>query len=171
MKKGIVIVTTNTENEAYKDCLKSFQNEDYPIFTHVNDQNNSGFELAGLEAGFDTYDLEEVFLVQETIQCKDTSILKEIMEHEDSVFINSVGHSYFAKYKRTLAKQLGIPKISTKEQAIQHENQWNQKYKSRFPVHIMFHHFKDGPKREHKYGRINMVIENEYFIKYKGKWC
>lgn len=28
----------------------------------------------------------------------------------------------------------------------------------------------DGPKREFKNGRLNMVIENEHLVKYKGSW-
>ena len=52
--------------------------------------------------------------------------------------------------------------------------EWTRTYHEAEPsAHLLFSDFTDRHARgrkEERYGRVNLVLENQYLIKYKGTW-
>lgn len=174
MKQVILVVTTDMYGEAYLDCMERLLLTNYDVVTFLNDRNASVYELGALKAMFQADEkYDEIFLVQDTLHVKDIKVLETIFDvHAGrSVFVNPNGHGYLCKYRREIIERLGIPVPTNKKEAVSFETHWNKLYRDLDKdTVVLCPEFVDGPKREHKYGRLNMVIDNAYFTKYKGTW-
>lgn len=174
MNKGIVITTSEHTKDWLKDCLDSIKT-DYPILVvsnggvsacpHgvlniVNDWN--GFELGGILRGKQYFD-SFVHLMDTTI-IKNNDLFDELFDLPGNVMLTDGGYHYMGKFESRYLPD--IPMISTKADAIALELQWLRGnfdcFKPDLPVHTNV--FED------KHGRKNMVLENDYLIKYKATW-
>lgn len=64
-----------------------------------------------------------------------------------------------------------IPKIESKMDSVVQEVDFNNKYTSISPYRTMTNPLNDKNGRvDYFLGRKNLIIENEYLIKYKGTW-
>ena len=73
--------------------------------------------------------------------------------------------------KKSFISKINLDK--SKKESIEYELTWTDTYvKKAGSVHIAFPDLTDaGSKRkEIKYGRENLVLENDYLIKFKGDW-
>lgn len=176
MTKGIVI-TTHNDSPWLKECLESIKTN-YPIIVHVNggklpvfewNENitivlgaNNGWEIAGIRTGKLHFD-EFVHLMDSTV-IKDNSLFDKLFAIDGNVFLTNGGYHYMGKF---VSSTLGnLPTASNKEEAIQLELNWyhgpRTYFKPDLPVHTN--------AREEKHGRLNMVLENDYMVKWKGTW-
>ena len=80
---------------------------------------------------------------------------------------------YLGIYSRATLNKVGIPVAQNKEDAIRYEVEWHREYCNQEQVEIMFPELTDGNAKgtEEHHGRINLVLENDYLIKYKGTWA
>lgn len=159
--KGIVITTSEHTRDWLFDCLKSCKGS-YPIAVRVNTQEDNRWELGGIQLGKDLFD--EFVHIMDTTIIKDPSLFDKLFEMPSHVFLTRGGYHYMGKFVSDDLPE--IPKIGTKAEAIALELRWLQRPATYFepdlPVHTNV--FADN------HGRRNMVLENEYLIKYKATW-
>jgi hypothetical protein len=173
MNQAIVIGSTTRTKNWLQNCLSSFGKYDkYPIIVVVNDD----FELGKLKWAYDNTNLDEIFLLHDTVEIKDTSIF-------DIAFKDNIGSSFamanqpvymgmfMGKYRREILSQMNIPITKTKLEAVMAEMSFNSEYAGKEQRKaIIDNPIHDGNIFEEKFGRTNMILENKYLKKYKGTW-
>lgn len=143
-----------------KDCPY-----DYHIFT--NPRNDSGYEMAALKYASTLND--DIVFLQDSCEIKDIGIFRMLAEATGGIGICKNFNSYIGKYKGEILCQMNFPMVKSKEEAITQEGIWTRDYIHRDPDFRWFHQLlKDNPKREEKFGRMNMVLENDYMKKFKA---
>lgn len=169
MLKAIVIATTSGREEWLRDCLESLKGyTKYPILV----VNQYEWELGKIKWVFDHTDIDEFLFLQDSVIIKEYSWIDEVMEKEGSVSLTERPYEmYMGKYLRSQLKLLEMPYIASKRESVYAEAKWCGDYAALAPFHVMWGYFKDDhTKREVKYGRENLVLENEHIKKYKGTW-
>lgn len=76
-------------------------------------------------------------------------------------------------YERHIIEQIGVPVIQSKFDAVQSERKWHESYVAvNGEPHVLFPRLSDEKATEIRFhnGRENLILENEYIIKYKGTW-
>ncbi len=84
----------------------------------------------------------------------------------------AVGGMYLMKYRREVLKQMPIPEVKTKSMAVFWEVVFNTFYAGldEGNVVVLFPEMAHSDVFIEKYGRMNMVMGNEYIEKWKGDW-
>lgn len=78
---------------------------------------------------------------------------------------------YLGKYDRRILDQMYIPTPFNKAEAVKFEQEWNRAYIKNDPNFKVFHQpLHDVEVFEEKFGRNNMILENDFIKKYKGSW-
>jgi hypothetical protein len=174
MRRGIVITTSEHTKDWLKDCLDSIPRGLCPVvvgnggyFPEIADQivvnHWNGFELGGILRGKEIFD-EFIHLMDSTI-IKDHALFDKLFEIPGHVFLTQGGYHYMGKFVSNDLPE--IPIITTKEEAIAHELHWlGGKARTYFNPDLPAH----TGIFEEKHGRQNMVLENEYLIKYKATY-
>lgn len=170
---GIVITTSEFTKDFLPQCLNSIKDTQYPILVvgnnYIPDSDYpivinrwNAFELGGILQGKKHF-TEFVHLMDTTI-VKDITLFDKLLEIEGNVFLTHGGYHYMGKFVSDLLPE--IPKISTKEEAIQLELHWLKKpytfFEPDLPVHTDVFEEIHGSKR--------MKLENDFIIKYKGTY-
>jgi hypothetical protein len=76
-------------------------------------------------------------------------------------------------YDPKVLRQIDVPIPKSKAEAIEFELSWTKKYVDQVgSVEVLFPELKDANAQgiEMRHGRENLILENEYLIKYKGNW-
>lgn len=190
MKQAVVISTWPGGMEPLTRLLDSlkgckwpiyvvFNNVDRPIIVPVGTEVEQvfvneapGFELGTIKTIMDSTDLDEFLLLQDTFEVKDVSFIDVVFERMESVALGPTFFHYAGKWKRSVLDQLEIPTVSTKQESIHWEHTFSRMYWEIEAVWVFDPHFHDG---EHKgfveeFGRSNMLLENDYYLKRKGTW-
>lgn len=180
--KGIVITTSTHTRDWLMECFLSAQSK-YPIFVVGNDgfepstsfvyklrpdidrfigNNWNAFELGGILRGKERFD--EFVHIMDTTLIKDPSLFDKLFNIPGHVFLTKGGYHYMGKF---VSDDLpDIPQIDNKNDAVALELRWLQRpytcFEPDLPVHTNIF--------EMKHGRKNMVLENDYLIKYKATW-
>lgn len=65
-----------------------------------------------------------------------------------------------------------MPRVRDKEHAIELEVSWAKQYASLDDGPLLFTDFTDGTAKrtEVRHGRVNLRLENEYLVRFKGTW-
>lgn len=193
----IIVVTHRSNYEMFRECIKSLNGCKYPITIVVNDVENTsqeflqkrylllpypvilnykdGFELGALKASLKYTDAEEFFILQDSTIVKDLQIFDTIFNTKGSVTVAEGYLQYLGKYRREILNKLTIPDVYTKMESVSYESKFNREY-IRIEEPVILDRFfgftsYEGKRMEEKFGRLNQVHENNYFIKYKGTWC
>lgn len=163
VSKGIVISSSEYSRPFLEDLLKSLKT-DYPIYICWEGlgRPEGSFELGAIKKGSELFD--EFVYLHDTVVIKDNSLFDKLFATEGHVLFTKRGYHYFGKY---VSNDLPvIPEVTNKQEAIHWEIRWFTK-----PHTILDHELPFHVERfEEKHGRINMVLENDYLIKYKGTW-
>lgn len=171
-KQAIVIIHHRANSVWLQDCLNSIQT-DYPVIL----SNHEGWVMEGFKKMWQTTAYEELFFMNESMVCKDNTIW-DIVFHEyggKSVMMSERYLMFFGKFRRQMINQLVFPEVHNKlEDVILGEGQWCQQYWE-LNDHIEIQPLADGDTTnpdnfEEKYGRNNLVLENQYFKKYKATY-
>jgi hypothetical protein len=187
MKKGIVICTHKDSTEQFNNCIESLivPNNKYSIYYVVNgftDRCRYGnliitgsdtFELGAISEAINEFKLDEFILLQDSIEIKNIELFDICFnEHEGkSVYFFNDFFCYAGKYrKEILDKLIPLPIITTKLDSIIQENDFNKKYLEMENESINLFSLVDTNIFEEKFGRKNMIIENNFLKKYKGTW-
>jgi hypothetical protein len=116
------------------------------------------------------------FFFQDSVVFKETEWINEALGKYSSVSLNSdpdLYGTYMGIYDPKILRQIEVPIPKSKAEAIEFELSWTKKYVEQAQgVEVLFPEFKDANARrkEFKHDRENLILENQYLIKYKGNW-
>lgn len=197
-KQAIVVCSWPGGKESLQVLLDSMHDIPYPIYLAFNDgpavdsiwlirleqagynillQEHDGFELGTISLILAQTDLDEFILLQDTIEIKNSDIFRILFDNypNQSVSYNPHFQMYLGKYRREILSQMNIPHVTNKVGAVQQEEVFHKEYRQREPTTAIFNHnfvdeqYHNNPKEE-RFGRLNLVLHDEYIIKRKGTW-
>jgi len=164
----IVIGTTPGREHWLKDCLASIQKE-------VLILSDCTYEIGKIK--WCAQHLKERFLfLQDSIICKKIEWIEEIFNKQKSVALFNdpcIYGTYMGIYDPVILNEIEIPTATNKAEAVHFEIAWTTKYvQAAKDVEIAFPEISDSAakNKEMRYGRLNLILENEHLIKYKGNW-
>jgi len=176
MKQAIIVSTHRKFKPWMVNFVKSYEH-DYDLLFVYNTEKSNKYDpqavIAGIESNYD-----EFLVLHDTMEIKDNSLFDIIFKEHvgKSVYLRKNACMFLAKFTKTdLAKlpQSTIQRlydIEDKYDAVFEEAHFNAEYmKVANPV-FLFNELKDSGVREEKFGRKNMILENQYIKKYKGCW-
>lgn len=170
--QAIVIIHARKESVWLQDCLNSIDT-DYPVIL----SNHNGWVMEGVKKIWQTTGYNELFFMNESMIVKDNSIW-DIVFHDyggKSVCMSERYLMFFGKFRREMINKLQFPEVHNKyEDVILGEGKWCREYYE-LNDHVEIQPLADGdttdPTRfEERYGRRNLVLENDYFKKWKGTY-
>lgn len=187
-----IIIPTHIDGLAWLDnCLDTIKT-DYEIillFQGKEPPNTMKYDYLGRTHAYQTFNgydpwavvygvmnkIDEFFVLHSSCEVKMNSLFKKCFrDHEGkSVALSSypvLFGMFLGKYRYEIAKQLPLPIAKDKAHAVDLEVTWNNAYCALEKPVLLFDGFVDNDRFEQKFGRKNMVIENEYIKKYKGTW-
>lgn len=135
-----------------------------------------GFEIGKLKYVYDNFSVDRFLFLQDSFEVKDDRFFDLLNEYPGSVSINKDPYyygCYAGVYEKKVLREIGFPLVLTKRTAVEEEVRWHKKYiEVAGEVPVLFPDFTDASSTRTviKNGRENLVIENEYLIKYKGTW-
>lgn len=163
ISRGIVISASEYSRPFYEDLMKSIKT-DYPIYICWEGLGRPGgsYEIGAIKAGTEKFD--EFVYLHDTVLIKDNSLFDKLFEIEGHVLLTQGGFHYFGKYVSNDLPEL--PEVKNKEDAVHWELNWFKR------LHTVFYNQLPviSETFEYKYGRINMVIENDFIRKFKARW-
>lgn len=166
-KQGIVVGATPGRTPWLVDMLASLDTGHYPVLVI----NTWDFEIAVFQEAVEHFD-EFVFLPMTCI-VKDNSLWYHMFEGErQSISLSNTPcpfGMFFGKYLSEDVREIGFPPCANKFEAILQERAWTEKYAALRPYKA-FADLPDSWRFENKYGRKNMVVENQWMKKWKGSW-
>lgn len=191
-KKGIVISTCKATIDFLAICLLSIP-KGYKVAIVINNSNDypgimllpenlqprevtickndwNGFELGGIQRGAELFD-EFVFLT-DTCIIKNPDLIEKLFAHEGSMSLCGNFFSYLGKFVSSKLREVGMPRVENKKQAIHEERFWTEKYITSDPNYKLFD--PQLPIETDVFGEVHgenrMIIENEFLVKYKGTY-
>jgi hypothetical protein len=166
---NILIATSPGREDWLRDCTKSFG--DIPLTI----RSDFSYEIGKLRWAIENTDWARFWLIQDTVVIKNPDFLWNGWSMNSSVALTShpVPFGMFMGiYSQKILKKLDIPVIRSKEESIKEECNFHNKYLELESVPVLFPDFDDdhATGTEFKHGRLNIKLENDYLIKYKGTW-
>lgn len=162
MTKGIVIGASEATRPFYNDLMATIKT-DYPVYTCWEElgRPKGSYEIGAIEAGSKLFD--EFIYLHDTTIIKDNALFDKMFAIEGNVALTNQWYHYMGK----IATLPPFPKVTNKEEAIHWEIRWFTHPYTVFEDELPYH----SGVFEEKYGRKNMVLENNYIKKYKARWA
>lgn len=163
IKQGIVICHHPDNKPFLDDLLKSIDKTEYPIFVCEDgiDRPENSFELGAIEEGSKYF--EQFVFLQDSCVIKDISLFDKLFAIKGNVALTPKFFHYMGKLSELPDE---FPKVNDKEGSIRFETTWLKLPYTSFEPELPV----ESKVFEEKYGRLNMVLENQYLIKYKARW-
>ena len=161
--RGIVIACTESSRPFYEDLCKSLKTK-YPIYFSWEgiDRPHNSHEYAAVAIGKEMFD--EFIFLHNSVIIKDNSLFDKLFEMEGHIALTDKFYHLMGKY---VSKDIpSIPIVHNKHESIANELTWFKAPYGVFPNQLPVHR----EIYEQKHGRLNMILENDYMIKYKGHW-
>ena len=164
----IVVATTPGRENWLAQCLASITQ---PVLV----LSDFTFELGKINWIFNKTNVERFLFLQDSIVIKNEKLFELLHERASIALTNdpSVYGMYMGIYEREHLSKIDIPLPKSKREAIEFEISWTAKYcQAAKNVRVAFPDLTDrnATKKEMVFGRENLVLENQYLIKYKGNW-
>jgi hypothetical protein len=166
-RQAIVIIHHIGSKGWLEDCLDSIDTT-YPIII----TNHKGWCMNGIQKVIENTDYDEYCILNESMIVKDNSIWDIIFkEHKGKSVQLGIDYTMFMG-KFIKEHILPFPDVKTKrDDVLLGEDQWGRGYGRLQIEHIMLDPLHDTYQVfEEKNGRNNMVLENQWFKKFKGHW-
>jgi hypothetical protein len=167
---GVVVTTCQEHKHSWLlDCLESLK--DVPTLIHWNDADRNYFEAGGIEPGYIFFD--RFWLIPDTVVVKNLDLMYYYLNSKGNEFC--LGPNFISCIgvltKEGIARMNGIPTMPTnKHEAVDIELAWFSRYAQMNRCEVIDPGFFDGPIREWRNGRLNMVLDSPILTKYKGTW-
>lgn len=165
----IVIATTPGRQDWLKQCLNSISK---PVLV----LSDFTFELGKINWIFNNTKIDRFMFLQDSIIIKDEKIFELLYEDKGSIALTNdpcMYGMYMGVYERHVLEKVDIPIPKSKVESIQYELTWTEAYcKAARNVRLAFTDLTDSraKRKEVIFGRENLVLENDFLIKYKGNW-
>lgn len=138
--------------------------------------SNYGYELAKIGWLMTQTTAERFLFLQDSWVIKNPAFFDLLENYSGSLAILNDPYyfgCYAGIYERHIIEQIGVPTIHTKLEAVEAERHWHESYvKVSGEPPVLFPELRDETATEvrHHHGRDNLILENDYLIKYKGTW-
>lgn len=165
----IIIGTTPGREEWLSQCLKS-------ITKSVLVLSDFTYELGKINWVFNNTKIDRFMFLQDSVVVKDEKLFDLLYNDKGSIALTndpSMFGMYMGIYERVHLSKIEIPIPKSKSEAIGYEISWTKNYcQAAKNVRVAFSDFTDSKskRKETVFGRLNLVIENDFLIKYKGNW-
>lgn len=165
-----IVGTTPGRENWLAQCLVSLFGRDVLVVSLED-----GFELGKIKWVYDHTDLDRFLFLQDSVEVLSQGFWEYLnaFDGSASLLCEPMRYgSYMGIYERKVLDLLEWPTVETKLDSIAQEVGWTQDYvRAAGDVPTIFRDLKDsnGYEKEH-FGRNNLVLENQYFRKYKGTW-
>lgn len=165
----VVIGSSPNRQDWLKDCSASIKRDHIAVV-------NYGYELGKIRWVMKNTTADRFLFLQDSWIVKDDRFWTLLDGLSGSVALTDDPYyygCYAGVYERWVIDKIGIPEVNTKEDAISNEIKWHHQYfKTVGELTVMFPELKDknSVREVERHGRNNLVLENNYLIKYKGTW-
>ena len=138
--------------------------------------SNWGFELGKIAWVMDNTTAERFLFLQDSWVVKTPAFFTLLEDSVGSVALTQDPYFFgcFAGvYERSVIEDIGVPVIESKFEAVQAERFWHESYvMSAGEPRVLFPELTDENATEVRVhnGRENLILENEFVLKYKGTW-
>jgi hypothetical protein len=175
IKQGIIVGSSDARRETWlSDIQKNLEGyEKYPIKYNITDR----FELATIKQALVSTDWDEFMFLPDSTIIKDFELFDLIFKKHKGKSVSLVQHPdvggmYLMKYKREILEKMGeIPIAQNKAMAVYWEIVFHAYYAGLDQnVVVLFPDVFHTEIFKKKHGRINMIMGNKYFEKWKGDW-
>lgn len=165
----IVIATTPGRENWLAQCLASIND---PVLV----LSDFTFELGKINWIFNNTKIERFMFLQDSVVIKNQSLFDLLFKDKGSISLTNdpaMYGMYLGIYERHILKKIEIPVPKTKAESIAYELSWTDNYcKAARNVRLAFTDLSDSraKRKQVLFGRENLVLENDFLIKYKGNW-
>lgn len=165
----IVVATTPGRQDWLAQCLASINK---PVLVI----SNFTFELGKINWIVENTKIERFMFLQDSVVIKDEKIFELLYNDKGSIALTNdpcMYGMYMGIYERKFLEQIQIPIPKSKAESIQYELTWTETYcRAARNVRLAFTDLTDSKakRKEVVFGRENLVLENDFLIKYKGNW-
>lgn len=175
MKQGIIVGSSESRRDTWladiQDNLEGY--DKYPVKYNITDR----FELATVKQALVSTDWDEFLFLPDSTIIKDFELFDIVFDKHKGKSVSLVQHPdiggmYLMKYRREVLEKMGdIPIAENKAMAVYWEIVFHAYYAGIDKnVVILFPDIKHTDIMVERHGRINMVMGNKYFEKWKGDW-
>ena len=175
IKQGIIVGSSESRRDTWLSDIQInlMDYNKYPIKYNITDR----FELATIKQALTSTDWDEFLFLPDSTIIKDFSLLDIVFDRHKGKSVSLVQHPdiggmYLMKYRREILEKMGdIPIASSKMMAVYWEVIFHAYYAGLDQnVVVLFPDVKHSDVFIEKHGRMNMVMGNSYFEKWKGDW-
>ena len=165
----IVVATTPGREQWLSQCLASIN---HPVLV----LSDFTFELGKINWIFNNTKIERFMFLQDSVVIKNQDLFDLLFKDKGSIALTNdpcMYGMYLGVYERQVLEKIEIPIPKTKAESISYELSWTDNYcKAARNVRLAFTDFSDSRARRKQvlFGRENLVLENDFLIKYKGNW-
>jgi hypothetical protein len=165
----IVIATTPGREQWLQQCLASIEQ---PVLV----LSDFTFELGKINWIFNNTKIERFMFLQDSVVIKNQNLFDLLLKDKGSIALTNdpcMYGMYLGVYERHILEKIEIPIPKTKTESIAYELSWTDNYcKAARNVRLAFIDFSDSrsTRKQVLFGRENLVLENDFLIKYKGNW-
>ena len=158
-----VIIVTYEGSPWIDEQLDCIRETPYPVVLAINTPDDNRFDTAGLYLAVDL-GLEEFVLLHDSCLVKDVTLFELLFDVPGVVSISPNFLMFQGKFVTERLPRLPDPPPQSKWEVVALEVDF-----ARLPADVtMFPEFYDGNHRfGWKNGRENMILENDYLVKYK----
>jgi hypothetical protein len=165
----IVIATTPGRENWLAQCLASIE---HPVLV----LSDFTFELGKINWIFNNTKIERFMFLQDSVVIKNQDLFDLLFKDKGSISLTNdpaMYGMYLGVYERSVLEKIEIPVPKSKKESIEFELSWTDVYcKAARNVRLAFTDLADSKakRKEVLFGRENLVLENDFLIKYKGNW-
>jgi len=137
---------------------------------------NYGFELNKIRWVMDNTKLDRFLFLQDSWQVKSPAFWDLLDQFEGSVALTRDPYffgCYAGVYERHIIERVGVPSVKDKAHSILLEIDWHRRYvEVGGEPKVLFPELTDANATRivERHGRQNLVLENEFVVKWKGTW-
>lgn len=165
----VIIHHRNGDGKWLIPLLESIKT-DYPIL--ITNHEGEAWCMGAIQQTWEHTNYKELLFMNESMVVKDNAIWDIVFKQHkgQSVMLGDRFLMFFGKFRRPIVSQLHFPVVHNKiDDVMLGEGQWCRQYYE-LQDHVAIQPLTDGDTFEEKHGRKNMILENNYFIKWKGSW-
>lgn len=165
----IVVATTPGREKWLEQCLSSIE---HPVLV----LSDFTFELGKINWLFNETKIERFMFLQDSVVIKNQALFDLLFKDKGSIALTNdptMYGMYLGVYERHILEKIEIPIPKSKAESIAYELSWTESYcKAARNVRLAFTDFSDNKSRGKAvlFGRENLILENDFLIKYKGNW-
>jgi hypothetical protein len=166
----LVVIGSSPDRQKWlADCSGSIKRDHIAVV-------NTGYELGKIRWVMENTTAQRFLFLQDSWQIKDERFWQLLDGLSGSVAITADPYffgCYAGVYERSVIEQIGVPVMADKRDAILHEIKWHKSYvEVAGEPTVLFPDLTDSKAlgQIELHARTNLVLENDYLVKYKGTW-